>query len=154
MVQSRWRPGVVRCQRRPFCVEPHRGYTERGRGGSGEQPLHSSPAQPRNGQFTIVILSILHFVWPPKFCINIVFNLSWVLRSSQNKLKTILLQNLLGVNKVYIPAMDKFSPLTVPEVFAKVTRPSLTLVSKVVTGTWKEPLDLFFFFWGGGWGGI
>ena len=49
--------------------------------------------------------------------------------------------------------MDKFSPLTVPEVFAKVTRPSLTLVSKVVTGTWKEPLDLFiylFIFFGGG----
>ena len=35
---------------------------------------------------------------------------------------------------MYIPAIGKFSPVTVPEVFAKVTRPSLTLVSKVVTG--------------------
>ena len=34
---------------------------------------------------------------------------------------------------MYIPAIGKFSPLTFPEVFSKVTRPSLTLVSKVVT---------------------
>ena len=49
---------------------------------------------------------------------------------------------------MYIPAIGKFSPVTVPDVFAKVTRPSLTLVSKVVTGI-KGTTGLIFF-WGGG----
>ena len=49
---------------------------------------------------------------------------------------------------MYIPAIGKFSPLTFPEVFSKVTRPSLTLVSKVVTRV-KGTIG-FFFFWGGG----
>lgn len=52
---------------------------------------------------------------------------------------------------MYIPAIGKFSPVTVPEVFAKVTRPSLTLVSKVVTGI-KGTIG-FIFFEGGGGGG-
>ena len=52
---------------------------------------------------------------------------------------------------MYIPAIGKFPPLIVPEVFAKVTRPSLTLVSKVVTGI-KGTIG-FIFFWGGGGGG-
>ena len=54
---------------------------------------------------------------------------------------------------MYIPAIGKFSPVTVPEVFAKVTRPCLTIVSKVVTGI-KGTIG-FIFFWGGGggWGG-
>ena len=51
---------------------------------------------------------------------------------------------------MYIPAIGKFSPVTVPEVFAKVTRPSLTLVSKVVTGI-KGTIG--FIFLGGGGGG-
>ena len=56
---------------------------------------------------------------------------------------------------MYIPAIGKFSPVTVPEVFAKVTRPSLTLVSKVVTGI-KGTIGFIFFGGGGeegGWGG-
>ena len=52
---------------------------------------------------------------------------------------------------MYIPAIGKFSPVTVPEVFAKVTRPCLTLVSKVVTGI-KGTIG-FIFFWGGEGGG-
>ena len=53
---------------------------------------------------------------------------------------------------MYIPAIGKFSPVTVPEVFAKVTRPSLTLVSKVVTGI-KGTTGFIFFEGGrGGWG--
>ena len=50
---------------------------------------------------------------------------------------------------MYIPAIGKFSPLTFPEVFSKVTRPSLTLVSKVVTRV-KGTIG---FFLGGGAGG-
>ena len=53
---------------------------------------------------------------------------------------------------MYIPAIGKFSPLTFPEVFSKVTRPSLTLVSKVVTRV-KGTIGFFFFGGGGGRGG-
>ena len=55
---------------------------------------------------------------------------------------------------MYIPAIGKFSPVTVPEVFAKVTRPCLTLVSKVVTGI-KGTIGFIFLGGevGGGWGG-
>ena len=51
---------------------------------------------------------------------------------------------------MYIPAIGKFSPLTFPEVFSKVTRPSLTLVSKVVT---RVKGTIGFFLGGGGRGG-
>ena len=37
---------------------------------------------------------------PPKFCITIVSNFSWVLQSSQEKSKTMVFQNW-GVNKVH-----------------------------------------------------
>ena len=53
---------------------------------------------------------------------------------------------------MYIPAIGKFSPVTVPEVFAKVTRPCLTLVSKVVTGI-KGTIGFIFFGGGEGVGG-
>ena len=53
---------------------------------------------------------------------------------------------------MYIPAIGKFSPVTVPEVFAKVTRPSLTLVSKVVTGIKGTIGFIYLFFFGGGGG--
>ena len=33
---------------------------------------------------------------PPKFCITFVFQLSWVLQLSQEKLKTMLMQNFGG----------------------------------------------------------
>ena len=54
---------------------------------------------------------------------------------------------------MYIPAIGKFSPVTVPEVFAKVTRPSLTLVSKVVTGIKGTIGFIYLFSLGGGEGG-
>ena len=54
---------------------------------------------------------------------------------------------------MYIPAIGKFSPVTVPEVFAKVTRPSLTLVSKVVTGIKGTIGFIYLFSFGGGGGG-
>ena len=38
---------------------------------------------------------------PPKFCITFVFNFSWVLRSSHEKLKTVVKQNLKRANEVY-----------------------------------------------------
>ena len=52
----------------------------------------------RLGQFATSTLSIMHFVYPQKLCISIVFN---DLQSSQEKLETILVQNFLGINKVH-----------------------------------------------------
>ena len=49
--------------------------------------------------FTTSTLSIMHFVYPQKFCISIVFNFSWDLQSSQEKLKTMLMQNFWGQTK-------------------------------------------------------
>ena len=40
--------------------------------------------------------SIRHFICPPKFCITFAFHFSWVLKPSQEKLKTMLTQNLGG----------------------------------------------------------
>ena len=37
----------------------------------------------------------------PKFCVTFVFNFSLVLWSSQEKLKTMRIQNVWGINKVY-----------------------------------------------------
>ena len=41
-------------------------------------------------------ISIMHLVCPPKFYITFVFHFSWVLQSSQEKLKTMLMQNFGG----------------------------------------------------------
>ena len=38
-------------------------------------------------RFTILTSPIIHLVYPPKFCITIVFNFSWVLQSSQDNAK-------------------------------------------------------------------
>ena len=38
----------------------------------------------------------MHPIYPPKFCITAVFNFSWVLQSSQEKSKTIVMQHLGG----------------------------------------------------------
>ena len=38
---------------------------------------------------------------PPTFCITFVFHFSWVLQPSQEKLKTMLMQNVGGANKVH-----------------------------------------------------
>ena len=48
----------------------------------------------------------MHLICPPsppqkKFCITFVFHFSWVLQPSQEKLKTMLMQNVLGGNKVH-----------------------------------------------------
>ena len=39
---------------------------------------------------------IMHFIGPPKFWITFVFHFSWVLQPSQEKLKTMLMQNFGG----------------------------------------------------------
>ena len=39
---------------------------------------------------------IMHLICPPKFCITFVFHFSWVLQPSQEKLKTMLMQNFGG----------------------------------------------------------
>ena len=38
----------------------------------------------------------MHLVYPPKFCITIVSNFSWVTQSSQEKLKTTVKHFFLG----------------------------------------------------------
>ena len=38
----------------------------------------------------------MHFVYPQEFCITIVSNFSWVLQSSQEKSKTMVMQNFGG----------------------------------------------------------
>ena len=40
--------------------------------------------------------TIMLFVWPPKFCISTVSSFSWDLQWSQEKIKTMLMQNLGG----------------------------------------------------------
>ena len=41
-------------------------------------------------------IAIRHFICPPKFCITFAFHFSWVLQPPQEKLKTMLVQNLKG----------------------------------------------------------
>ena len=43
--------------------------------------------------------TIILFVYPPKFCISIVFVFSWGHCKSQEKLETMLMQNLGGQTK-------------------------------------------------------
>ena len=43
----------------------------------------------------------MHFVYPQKFCLSIVFSFSLDDCKSQEKLKTMLKQIFLGVNKVH-----------------------------------------------------
>ena len=44
---------------------------------------------------------IMHLICPPKFCITLVFHFSWVLQLSQEKLKTVLMQEFGGAKKVH-----------------------------------------------------
>ena len=44
--------------------------------------------------FTTFTYIIMHLVYPPQFCITDVSNFSWVLQWSQEKSKTMLMQNL------------------------------------------------------------
>ena len=45
--------------------------------------------------------TIILFTCPPKFCISIVFILSWDLQWSQERLETMLMQTFGGTNKEY-----------------------------------------------------
>ena len=42
------------------------------------------------------------FIYPPKFCISIVFVFSWDHCRSEEKLETMLLQNIGGANKEFM----------------------------------------------------
>ena len=44
---------------------------------------------------------IIHFSYPPKFCLMIVCNFSWVMEMSQEKSKTMYMPNVWGVKEVY-----------------------------------------------------
>ena len=43
--------------------------------------------------FVISTSPVIHLACPPKFCIAFVSHFSWVLQSSQEKLKTMLMQH-------------------------------------------------------------
>ena len=47
----------------------------------------------RGTLFIIYTSPVIHLVYPPKFCITFVFYFFWVLQPSQEKLKTMLMQN-------------------------------------------------------------
>ena len=44
----------------------------------------------------VISLPMVHFVFPPTFCISIVSNFFSLLQSSQEKLRTMLMPNLRG----------------------------------------------------------
>ena len=50
----------------------------------------------QSSNFTISTFPIIHLVCPPKICITFVFHFPWVLQSSQEKLKTMIMQNFGG----------------------------------------------------------
>ena len=70
---------------RTFWVKKKEETKEKGKKGRG---LLSSFRHP------ICTSPIIHPVCPPKFCITLAFNFSWVLQSFQKKLKTIFMQNI------------------------------------------------------------
>ena len=43
----------------------------------------------------------MHLVYPPKFCITIVFEFSWDDCNTQEKLETMVMQNVGEVNEMY-----------------------------------------------------
>ena len=51
--------------------------------------------------FTIFAQTIIHLVCPPKFCITVVSNFSWVLQSSRGKSETMIIKIWAGVNKLH-----------------------------------------------------
>ena len=55
--------------------------------------------QSKRKPFAISTFPIIHFVRPTKFYISIVFNFSWDIQSSQEKLKTTFMQNFAGQSK-------------------------------------------------------
>ena len=59
----------------------------------GGRILAQFPLQPLSCQFIIFTKTIMHLVYPPKFCITIVSIFSWVLQSSQEKSKTIVMHD-------------------------------------------------------------
>ena len=54
-----------------------------------------------NREFTTFTRTKIHLFCPPKFCISVVFNFSWVLQPSLEKSNTMVMQNLKGVNKMH-----------------------------------------------------
>ena len=52
-------------------------------------------------EYTTCTSPKMHLICLPKFCITFVFHFSWVLQLSQEKLKTMLMQNFGGANKVH-----------------------------------------------------
>ena len=59
------------------------------------------PIKTENREFTTFTRTIIHLFCPPKFCISVVFNFSWVLQPSLEKSNTMVMQNLKGVNKMH-----------------------------------------------------
>ena len=99
-------PRVTRVSRSPLCEK--RSAWEEGM----QSPSYKKKLQARklNSQFAFFTYTIMHPVYPPKVCITVVSNFSWVLQSSQEKSKTIVMQHLsgVGVNKGALWSMWKW----------------------------------------------
>ena len=52
-------------------------------------------------QFTTCTNPIIHLFYPPKICIGIVFDFSWDIFMSQEKLQTMVMKKFWGVIEVY-----------------------------------------------------
>ena len=97
----------------------------------------------------------MHLICPPKCCITFVFHFSWVLQPPKRILKTMLMQNFLGANKVHYGRCARdvlviffMCPVTVPEVFAIVNSAQFNflLVSDVALLHWYGHLLLIITF--------
>ena len=77
----------------------------------------------------------MHLICPSKFCITFVFHFSWVLQPSQEKLKTMLMQNFGGqiryiMGKVEVAYSDVGLPV-VSAIFANKVRFKLFFLNYV-----------------------
>ena len=64
---------------------------------------------------------ITHLICPPKFCIAFVFHFSWVLKLSQEELKTMLMQNF-GEQNLLPKKWGALSFSTMSEYSLKITQ--------------------------------
>ena len=77
-------------------------------------------------QFATLENTTIIFFFPQKFCITIVFSFSWNLESSQEKLKTIVMQNFGGNKKL----MTVFSKVAKNNLYTSVLSPMHTILAQ------------------------
>ena len=80
----------------------------------------------------------MHLVYPPKFYITIVSSFSWVSLSSQEKSKTMVMQNVWGVNKVHYGVGENGQyQLLIRSVLVNIRRKALGHLMKFTQGRLK-----------------